>query len=159
MPKRLIITKVCFHVLAALCALLAVAAVIVALHYGRSAGELSNAVHDPKSLGKLFGGMEMGNPVGMFDLGIGILRATIILTLSVMLVFAVGLELLVRGLGRGEYWAWIAGLVVSGLLILGGATIIPGGLSLWGLLDRATVAAFKPVPRGVAAEAAGSETL
>lgn len=60
----------------------------------------------------------------------------------------VGIELATRGLNRQKYWAWIVGIVISGLMIVSGfhnfIGIVIGGLALWGLVDPDTIAAFKP---------------
>lgn len=57
------------------------------------------------------------------------------------LALVVGIEIVVYGLGRRKYWAWIAGLCIF-------ATYAPslflplGVLGLWGLLDKGSMAEF-----------------
>lgn len=65
-----------------------------------------------------------------------------------ILGFAVFIEIVVRGLDRGKFWAWVAALCISGLYIP--SLFLPLGLmALIGLLDQDTRAAFgvgtKPV--------------
>jgi hypothetical protein len=138
MPKRLIITKVCFHVVAAWCLLGAIAMLVAMGPLREMASELTGSNSDPDLA-----------PV------LGVIRATagpmLVATVAVGLAGVLGLELLIRGLSRRRYWAWVVSLVVSGFLIFGsvhsyGVTLIVGGLSLWGLVDPDTVAAFKLGP-------------
>ena len=54
---------------------------------------------------------------------------------------AVGIELVVYGLGRRKLWAWIAGLCIFGMYVP--SLFFPlGALGLWGLLDNGSRAAF-----------------
>ena len=55
--------------------------------------------------------------------------------------FAVFLEIVVRSLQRRKFWAWVAGLCLSGLYVP--SLFLPlGVMGLIGLLDPATRAAF-----------------
>ncbi len=79
----------------------------------------------------------------------GFYEALIIVLALFAVLVAIGIELVIRGLNRREYWAWITGIVISGFLLLGimsgnviGAVL--GGLALRGLVDPETVAAFRP---------------
>jgi len=74
------------------------------------------------------------------------------LSLVVCVACAVALEFIVRGLKNCRYWAWVTGLVISGLFIVGGfqfpfVSLILGGLALWGLVDPDTVRACSPMSR------------
>ena len=65
------------------------------------------------------------------------------------LALAVGVEFLVLGLRRRRFWAWIAGLIVSGIYVP--SLFLPlGALGLWGLLAAGSRNAFgvgaRPLP-------------
>ena len=131
MPRRLPITVVCFHVGAVLAVAIAVATFVL--------GGLLRDVFGPGSGGDPLGGTI--SALHWFWSCTGVAFA----------LLAVGLQVLVWGLRRRMYWAWILGIVVCGLQIasiLQG--VIPlavlGGLGLWGLVDSETVVAFKPSP-------------
>src|SRR5690242_17836084 len=57
------------------------------------------------------------------------------------LALAVGVEFLAAGLRRRRFWAWIAGIVVSGIYVP--SLFLPlGALGLWGLLATGSRKAF-----------------
>jgi hypothetical protein len=61
--------------------------------------------------------------------------------LVVCLGLIAGIELVVSGLGRRRFWAWVAGLCIFGLYVP--SLFFPlGALGLWGLLDTGTRAEF-----------------
>ena len=79
---------------------------------------------------------DMSRAVGI---GVGVFCALFSLAL------AFGVELVVRGLKRRQYWAWITGIIVCGLYL--SSCFLPlGALGLWGLLDQATRDALVPAP-------------
>lgn len=144
MPKRLIITVVCFHVTAALLALAGLAVLVFFAVMGMLGGAVSDAARQMPGHGipanPDIGGMMssifalLAAYAGIFGLG--------------FLAVAVGVEVVVWGLKKLEYWAWVVGIVICGMLIVSvfsGALFNPvlGGLGLWGLVDRDSVAAFK----------------
>ncbi|MEN6356082.1 MAG: hypothetical protein ABFD83_03245 [Armatimonadota bacterium] len=108
MPKRLIITVVCFHV----------SAVIFVLE------------------GLLAFGLAAGN-IGIWSVAVYIAACI------------TSFEIVVMGLRKQRRWAWIIGIVLSGIIIVSGignvVGLVLGGLSLWGLVDSDTVKAFRPV--------------
>lgn len=146
MPRRLIITIICFRISEVLLVLLGVLAIAFA-----------------NLLSSAFGDLSRGNPAKpddeMFAQVIGSVGAGMLMWVIVFVVlcavYIVGLEFVIRGLKNGRYWAWIVGLVVSGLFIVGGVqppflSLVLGGLALWGLVDPDSVAAFRPVPSYIA---------
>jgi hypothetical protein len=144
MPKRLIITIVCFHITAALSVLAAIGILAASLVMRNFASLIAGASHsaDPMA-GQMFGAM--GATVIIFVI------AGVLLSIA----SAVGIELVIRGLYQLKYWAWIVGIVICGLMIISGfhniIGLVLGGLALWGLVDPESVAAFKPtanVPAG-----------
>jgi hypothetical protein len=51
------------------------------------------------------------------------------------LPWAMGAEVIVYGLKRRKFWAWVAGLIVFGMYVM--SAFLPlGAFGLWGLLDR-----------------------
>jgi Ca2+/Na+ antiporter len=64
-----------------------------------------------------------------------------VVTFVLCLVFAAGVEVVVWGLKKLKYWAWITGIVTCAFYI-SSIFIVLGGLGLWGLLDAETQAAF-----------------
>ena len=147
MPKRLIITKVCFHIVAALLVIGAVVIVLVAAGPMRQILQaFTDMGRDLANAGPAAGDAEFGT---IFSSMAGAAWA-MMAVLSVILVgSAVGVELVIRGLGRLQYWAWIVGIVICGLLIVPvlHAHLISaalGGLGLWGLVDPESVRAFNP---------------
>ena len=57
------------------------------------------------------------------------------------LILIAGIELVVYGLHRRKFWAWVAGLCIFGLYAP--SLFFPlGALGLWGLLDRGSRAEF-----------------
>ena len=142
MPKRLPITIVCFHISAALVVLAGILLVILwtgsslALATSHAVRAAPDVMPDVPSVLSLHGGMFV---------------VIALVSLMLFVLCAVGIEYVIRGLhGRG-YWAWIAGIVISGLMIVFGTQppfvgLVLGGLSLWGLVDPDSVAAFRPKP-------------
>ena len=60
--------------------------------------------------------------------------------------FAVFIEIVVQALNRGKFWAWVAGLCLSGLYIP--SLFLPlGVMGLIGLLDPVSQAAFGVGPK------------
>lgn len=63
------------------------------------------------------------------------------LTLAYSVAFAVGMVVIVYGLKRRRFWAWVAGLCVFGLDLP--SIFLPlGAFGLWGLLDPGSRAEF-----------------
>lgn len=129
MPKRLIITIVCFHVSAAIAVLAGLALAAFATVFD---GLISEAMR------------ASGYKIPAGELGfVGVIAVIC------AIIWAAGVEIVIWGLNRRQYWAWIAGIVVCGLIIVSGTHNIVGlalgGLGLWGLLDPDSIAAFKPV--------------
>ena len=57
------------------------------------------------------------------------------------MVLIVGIEVVVYGLHRRRYWAWVAGLCLFGVYLP--SLLMPlGALGLWGLLDDGSQAEF-----------------
>jgi hypothetical protein len=57
------------------------------------------------------------------------------------LILVAGIELVVYGLHRRKFWAWVAGLCIFGLYAP--SLFFPlGALGLWGLLDKGSRAEF-----------------
>jgi hypothetical protein len=62
-------------------------------------------------------------------------------TLIFCLALVVGIEVVVYGLKRRKYWAWIAALCIFGAYAL--SIFLPlGAFGLWGLLDSGTQKEF-----------------
>jgi hypothetical protein len=57
------------------------------------------------------------------------------------LALIVGIELVVSGLHRRRFWAWVAGLCIFGLYVPS-LFFVLGALGLWGLLDEGSRAEF-----------------
>jgi hypothetical protein len=141
MPKRLIITIVCFHITAVLLVLGAIAVVTVGLFMSSLFGAMGQAMGGHPAgdmpIGSIFGGFAPASAVFLALMGLAIVACAVVI------------EFVIRGLNQRAYWAWIVGLVVCGLLIMNGLHsfgigVALGGLGLWGLVDPDTVAAFKP---------------
>lgn len=125
MPKRLILTIVCFCIAAALLVYEGTVALTAALG-NWAPGE--------------------GTP---FIGGLLTLRIMFALYAALYWLCAVGIALVIRGLSRLAYWAWIAGLVICGMMIASFdrtllVSLVLGGLSLGGLVDPESVRAFRP---------------
>lgn len=61
--------------------------------------------------------------------------------LAFCLVLIVGIEIVVAGLHRRRYWAWIAGICIFGMYA--SSLFLPlGAFGLWGLLDGRSRAEF-----------------
>jgi hypothetical protein len=120
MPGRLNITIVCLHISAALYVLLGIGFGIFFAFVS------TQSISSDPSLTSV-------QPLGIF-LGV--------FTLIFSLLLAVGVEVIVWGLRKLKYWAWIAGIVVCALYITS-AFVVLGALGLWGLLDSETQAAFR----------------
>jgi len=64
------------------------------------------------------------------------------LLLLFCLAMAVGIELVVSGLRRRKFWAWVAGIILFGLYVP--SLFLPlGAFGLWGLLDEGSRARFR----------------
>ncbi len=140
MPRRLIITKVCFGVTAVL--LVAVAVVVTSFLWPQF--ELLGGVSSIK-----FGAPGGDAVQGIFSRATTLLWGRLIVCWVLLVGSVITLLTVVRGLNRLRYSAWITGIVISGLLIgsvlLGNIPgLILGSLSLWGLVDPESVVAFKP---------------
>ena len=62
-------------------------------------------------------------------------------TLALCLLLAAGIEVVVWGLKRRKFWAWIAGICLFGLYLP--SLFLPlGWLGLWGLLDAGSRSEF-----------------
>ena len=112
LPNRLKMTIVCFHISTALYVLLGLGFLLI----------LVNIPPDPdlpRSFGPIVG----------------------VIVLILCLVFAAGVEVMVWGLKKLKYWAWIMAIVNCAFYI-SSIFFILGGLGLWGLLDSETQAAF-----------------
>jgi hypothetical protein len=68
------------------------------------------------------------------------LPAAVVLLLF-FLALAVGVEVVVYGLNRRRFWAWVAGLAIFGVYVPSGFLPL-GVLGLWGLLQKASRAEF-----------------
>ena len=137
MPRRLIITIVCFHIAVALMVLFGILIVSVGALFGSFAGPIGHrAAYGP-----------------MPHIIRTVAHVALPLVAVVLVFVAVGIELVIMGLNRRRYWAWIVGLVISGTMILHGlhaflVSTALGGLALWGLVDPETVTAFRPITGG-----------
>jgi hypothetical protein len=61
--------------------------------------------------------------------------------LAFCLPWAIGMEVIVYGLKRRKFWAWVAGLIVFSMYAM--SIFLPlGAFGLWGLLDRGSRAEF-----------------
>lgn len=122
MPGRLGITIVCLHISAALYVLLGIGFALFIGFFTSSEYMMS----DPSATaGTQFAAVFVG-----------------VVIFALFLLLAVGVEVVVWGLKKLRYWAWIVGIVVCALYITS-AFVILGGLGLWGLLDSDTQAAFR----------------
>ena len=66
------------------------------------------------------------------------------------LALAVGVEFIAAGLRRRRYWAWVVGIIVSGIYVP--SLFLPlGALGLWGLLAAGSRKAFGVGARPVSA--------
>ncbi|MCX6345771.1 MAG: hypothetical protein NT018_11985 [Armatimonadetes bacterium] len=138
MPKRLIITKVCFHITAVLLLLGAVFMAFVAR-------PLASMMVD---MGQGAGNTPDSYVATMVSVAMGVMSSYALVTLLTLCVLAIGIELVIYNLSRLRYWAWIVGIVICGLLILPvlhGNVISAalGGFGLWGLVDPDSVKAFQ----------------
>ena len=69
------------------------------------------------------------------DIGLGLALAGGVFMFCLVLV--AGIEVVVYGLHRRKFWAWVAGLCIFGLYLP--SLFLPlGALGLWGLLDADT---------------------
>lgn len=126
MPGRLSITVVCLHISAALYVLLGIGFAFFLGFYSFS----QFALADPSvSSVSQFGGIFLS-----------------VLIFVLFLLLAVGVEVVVWGLRKLKYWAWIVGIVICALYVTS-AFVILGALGLWGLLDSETQAAFRAAKR------------
>jgi ABC-type Fe3+-siderophore transport system permease subunit len=135
-PKRLILTIVGLHNSAGLAVVGTIAvAVLMACCTSRSVGAAS-------------AGGEVGIDVRPDFGSFGLMAAGVVVF---AIAFAVAAELVVLGLNRRRYWAWVTGLVLAGIQVLSGwhyvVQVLLGGLVLWGLLDRESVDAFQKARR------------
>lgn len=139
-PRRLILAVVFLHISAGLGLLAAVAFVLISLLWGSFNSALASfALSEGKSTPAVLPTFA----------GYGII-AVIVVTGAV--AYAVAAEVVVWGLNRRKYWAWVMGIVVAGLQILTGwhyvIQVVLAGFILWGLLDGETVAAFRTAQEG-----------
>ena len=59
----------------------------------------------------------------------------------VSLALVIGIEVVVWGLGKRKFWAWVAGLCIFALYVP--SLFLPlGAFGLWGLLDKGSREAF-----------------
>lgn len=137
MPSRLKITIVVLNVGAALSVVMGLIAIVI------GSGEIETAR-------VIFPGIELSNFTHVYSLG-----RTVAILMGLLLIFLVAplIRYVSQGLKNLQYWAWLSGLMISGLMIFNGLRppYIPtvlGGLALWGLLDKETLAVF--LPRNVA---------
>lgn len=136
-PKRLILAVVFLHVSAAVGVLAAAAIAVVCILFGSlNSGLMSFVFSEGKT--------PAATPVAPSLGGYGFI---VVLALVGAVLYAVAAEVAVWGLNRRRYWAWVTGIVLAGGQILTGWQYVIqaalGGLILWGLLDRDTVAAFR----------------
>lgn len=140
MPKRLIITIVCFHITAALSLLAGVAVAVAGRLFAGLFPEMTEGLKGPEAamFGQVFSAVGIG----------------VILMALFVLCWVAWIEVVVWGLNKRNYWAWIMGLVICGLMIVSGTQtgigLVLGGLSLWGLVDPDSVEAFRPAPSDTA---------
>lgn len=138
MPKRLIITVVCFHIVAVLAVLVGVDFLFLSHMTGGIFSEIASSW-------KTSADQPVGDVLGNFWT---FMRVIIPVAGVFFILLAIAVEAVIYGLNKRSYWAWITGIVLCGLLILSGFKIIVpillGGLALWGLVDPDSVAAFRP---------------
>jgi len=73
------------------------------------------------------------------ETGLGFPFAVVALLLC--LALAVGIEIVVYGLRRRKFWAWVTGLCIFGIYLP--SLFLPlGAIGLWGLLDGGSQAEF-----------------
>jgi hypothetical protein len=95
-------------------------------------------------------GMEPYRALPIFYSIFGAVRiAATVIGLLLIFVIAPLIRHIALGLAGLRYWAWLTGLILSGLMIFNGwhspyVFTVLGGLSLWGLLDKETLAVFLP---------------
>lgn len=141
MPKRLIITVVCFHITAAMLLGFAILAFAMFGPLGLFGGLVNEMTRQMPQTGPAM--------PEFFRTILGVMTAYIGLVGLALVASAIGVEIVVWGLRKLDYWAWIAGIVICGLLIVSGFSglilhLALGGLGLWGLVDPDSVKAFKP---------------
>ena len=142
MPSRLKITVVCFNISAVLCVLAGLLLFSIGVrnpsipYFGGVDGIQSSVHHSIRAT--------------IFD---GLRIAVHVVGLLLVFVLAPIIRFIASSLSDRKYWAWLTGLILAGLMIFNGLRppYIPtvlGGLALWGLLDKETLAVF--LPRNVA---------
>jgi hypothetical protein len=114
MPGKLRMTVICFHISAVLYVVLGILLLVIFASFPLSDLQIPNR----------------------FWLTYGIISCLLCIAL------AIGVEIVVWGLTKLKYWAWIVGIMICGLYVTS-LFIILGGLGLWGLLDTGTQAAFQ----------------
>jgi hypothetical protein len=138
MPRRLIITIVCFHIVAVLAVFAGVDLLLLDQMAGGIFSDMANSM-------KSSADQPIGDVLGNFWT---FMRVIIPVAGVFFILLAIAVEAVIYGLNKRSYWAWITGIVLCGLLILSGFKIIVpillGGLALWGLVDPDSVAAFRP---------------
>ena len=81
----------------------------------------------------------LGFPLFMADDGVGLPFAIALLIFCLVLI--AGIEIVVYGLHRRKFWAWVAGLCIFGVYVP--SLFLPlGALGLWGLLDSGSRTEF-----------------
>ncbi|MHB9037602.1 MAG: hypothetical protein ACYC64_13120 [Armatimonadota bacterium] len=132
MPKRLIVTIVCFHITAVMLIICGIALLVACLFVDSFLGNFF--FREMKTDPNMMSGM----------------RLMYFLISGISLLSGLGIECIIRGLNRRRYWAWIIGIIASCLLIVVDPLIfvtkVLGGLALWGLVVSDTTAVFKPTP-------------
>ncbi|MCE5198415.1 MAG: hypothetical protein ABFD54_01915 [Armatimonadota bacterium] len=133
MPRRLMITVVCFNI----SVVLSIIWGIVLFRIGLRFPDFASFSVGP---GGMAGQKNLWDTMGWGVSIVGLLH---------IFVLAPVIRYIAANLSNLRYWAWLAGLILSGLMIFNGfqtpyiATVL-GGLSLWGLLDKETLAIFVP---------------
>lgn len=135
MPRRLVITIVCFHVTAVLSVIVGTLVGAFGAAFGGTFGSLLRDLQVSETTPR-----ECLFPIAFWLFAV--------FAVAALLTWVAALEIAVWGLNRRKYWAWVLGLVLCGLLIVSGTQngvgLLLGGLGLWGLVDPETLAAFRP---------------
>ncbi|MCE5324228.1 hypothetical protein LLG46_13070 [bacterium] len=134
MPSRLKITVVCFNI----SAVLSIVCGIIMFIFGIRS--------DPTFIIHCSGqpGVQLHHTFPLFG---AFHVAAIVGGLLLIFVAAPLIRHIALALTGLRYWAWLTGLILSGLMIFNGwhapyVFTVLGGLSLWGLLDKETLEAF-----------------
>ncbi|MCE5315042.1 MAG: hypothetical protein ABFD49_10960 [Armatimonadota bacterium] len=134
MPSRLKISVVCFNISSVLSIIVGLFVLVIGIATVQPGME--TPYRPPEIYYNLFGAFR---------------ASAILVALLFIFVLAPIIRHVSLALTSLRYWAWLAGLILAGLMILNGwhmpyISTVLGGLALWGLLDKETLAAFLPRP-------------